>query len=216
MAVRNCPECGHELSGRGRYCIFCGCDLRKARPLKAAESAPVVPAETASVRKSRPAFLAVLLAVAAVLAALAAYTGTVSRKPESPPFRAGMSFEEAAQVMERCGYVCRGEPLREENDTRQDYEGCTVYGYDTRYSVLKVTEGDNPRIVLTHYYADKNWSAGGESFMMRNLKQAMTGLYGKPEFLKSVVDYYNWPAKDGSYMLYSLAGSIIAVRWLEE
>ena len=29
MAVKVCPECRHEIAGRGRYCMFCGCDLRK-------------------------------------------------------------------------------------------------------------------------------------------------------------------------------------------
>ena len=38
MAVRYCPECRHELAGSGRFCLFCGCDLRKRRPVAGAVS----------------------------------------------------------------------------------------------------------------------------------------------------------------------------------
>ena len=55
MAVRYCPECRHELAGRGRYCLFCGCDLRAAPPVSAEKPAGEERAKPAGEKREKPA-----------------------------------------------------------------------------------------------------------------------------------------------------------------
>ena len=75
MAIRNCPECGHELADRGRYCPFCGCDVRKAPRTAAPQAARQAASGTEPAYTERKSPWTGILVLAAALCVIAAVLG---------------------------------------------------------------------------------------------------------------------------------------------
>ena len=224
MAVKYCPECRHEIAGRGRYCMFCGCDLRKTRPVAVPAgqqenraAAAVREPEEAGSQKTSAVRKVIAIAVLALLIAmvgvgLLAYTGISSRKEESPVLQAGMSFAEAARAVERCGFVKDGEDTEKSGKHTRKYKSREVYGYETRYTILETEEGKNGRVSLTHYYSDTQGS-GTESWKFQQIANRMRERYGRPNQMKDIVEGYSWSDGNGGHMLYSIAGMIVLSQW---
>ena len=221
MAIRVCPECRHEITGQ-KYCIFCGCDLRKTgtavlpekKETKRDESLwnPEEGYRRASAgRKVFLLFAIVILAAACVV--LAAYVRPSPQGGEIPVFRAGMNFEEAARAAESCGYRPDGLPSEGYRATTQYYQSREVYGYTTDYSILQVEKGEDGEVTLAHYYQEAIVSVNGESRKKQALKKTMSNLYGDPEYAEGIYPYYWWRAEDGGHFLYSTGDLIVAGSW---
>ena len=226
MAVKVCPECRHEIAGRGRYCMFCGCDLRKSRPVAApAEQAGNRAAESREAaeggnRKTSGILKVVVLAVLVIAAALAGYTLLANvagpfTNPDTPALRAGMSLSEAALAVEKCGFVKDGAYTEKNGKYTQRYKSRQVYGYDTRYSVLEVEPGKNGRVSLSNYYMNSGIEAA-DSWKYVQLAKRMQQLYGVPKQLKGVTEGYSWSEENGGHLLYSVAGMMVATQWQSE
>ena len=221
MAVKYCPECRHEIAGRGRYCMFCGCDLRRTRPAAAPAGQQEDRTDDAREPETGRASGARKVAAVAVLILLAAVAGITllrtfsfsSAKPDSPALRAGMSFTEAARAVEKCGFVKDGEDTEKNGKHTQKYKSREVYGYETRYSILETEEGKGGRVSLTHYYRDTQGS-GTNSWKYVQIANRMREKYGRPKEMKDmVVEGYSWSEGNGGYMLYAVAGMIIVSQW---
>lgn len=222
MVVRCCPECGHEIAGRGRYCMFCGCDLRKtprtAAPVQQGKDRHEENREPderfreklGTIRKAALVIVLALLAVAGVIW-LACIT-VASPRTADPALRAGMSFEEAARAVERKGFVKDGGTVEKNGRTTQNYRSREVYGSTTVYSELEVEEGPKGKVSLKHYYHDIS-GTGENSWIFTLLKRKLTSLYGSPKHGDGVVGYYSWTDGDTHYMLYTLVNTICIDQW---
>ena len=209
MAVRNCPECGHELSGIGRFCQFCGCDLRKAprpaasaggtRPPEAGTWDPADPYRPAPGRTLFRILALIFLIAAGIIAAV--YFSVRTESGPHPQLRGGMSFLEAAAEMERCGFVKEGNPTTNAGTVTQAYKKRAVYGQRADAVGLEVAEGRNGSVGLIAYYIDSAGKTGGESALLRKLKKAMTTRWGDPEYIEAMYNYYRWADADGEHLL---------------
>ena len=220
MAVKVCPECRHEIAGRGRYCMFCGCDLRKTRPVavsagqqenRAGETREPDAGRASGARKVAVVAVLILLAAVAGITLLRTFSFS-SAKPDSPELRAGMSIAEAARATEKCGFVKDGEATEERGKYTQKYKSREVYGYETRYSVLETEEGKNGHVSLTHYYRDTQ-GAGTNSWKYVQIANRMREKYGRPKEMKDIVEGYSWSEGNGGHMLYAIAGMIVVYQW---
>ena len=221
MAVKRCPECGHELAGRGRFCLFCGFDLRKAS--RNAVTAPEQ-AEDRNGRESDEAFgksssavlkivLLSLIAVAAAFALVYFSRSGVNRSVVSdkePVLQAGMSFAEASAEMERCGFVRSPGSGTVPEGTKYscNYLERSVFGQNAHIITLVVEEGKNGYVALSYYYKDTETETGKESRLFRSLKSELSRRFGDPEYNDYIIKYYRWPDRDGYIMLSSSAGLI--------
>jgi len=219
LSVKYCPECRHELAGRGRYCLFCGCDLRKSQqavPAKAPEARSDGgrwDPETAYRRGAagRIVFWALLLAALAAAAVL--YFS--SPKTQLPSFTAGISFENAYREMRRCGFVPLGDPVKQGQATTQRYGSSEVYGIRTVCTDLEVREGTGAAVTLVHYYRDGSKKDQSRSQTFARLKKTLSDRYGDPELIHTQQDYYYWPDDNGYRILSVMDGSIVVGEIME-
>ena len=224
MAVRYCPECRHELAGSGRFCLFCGCDLRKRRPVAGSVSETAAENRTGDSgeapvgsfpgrQKALPVFLFILLVAAAVL--LSVYLGVV-KSPASrsgPELRPGLSFTEASEIMERSGYQPDGEPFLNNGRITQSYQSHEAFGTEAWFVSLDVAEGEGSHVAVTYYYADNDIGLNSNSAVFRNLKKELSHRFGDPEFRTLVYDHYYWPAENGHRMLMDSGELIMLTEW---
>ena len=223
MAVRICPECRHEIAGRQKYCMFCGCDLRKAKTVTLPETKEakrdegVWDPEESYRRASAARKLLLFFGLAALVAACAVLVFSVRTSSPGqgmPALRGGMSFEEASRAMEDSGYAPDGMPSEGYDAVSQLYQGREVYGCDTVYSILQVGRGTDGEVSLAHYYQEDIVSVGGESRRLRGLKKTMSNLYGDAEYGEGVYPYYWWPEENGGHFLYSTGDLVVAGGWV--
>ena len=221
MIVRYCPECRHENTGRGKYCMFCGCDLRKVRPVsvragqavnRAAEARE--PEESGS-RKTPGVLKVILIALIAVVAAVTGIVllGNYGKSPAKdgrPALKAGMTFEEAASAMKRSGFEPEGDPGQRNGVVWQEYRSREVYGYTTQYSVLYVREGEEAEISLTHYYKDRKIGKEKESWDLLMLRSNLNARHGDPAYNDNgIYPFYYWLDGGCTYLLYSMGDQIV-------
>ena len=218
MAVRYCPECRHELAGRGRYCLFCGCDLRAAPPVSAEKPAGESagsdrdrwnPDEAYRSRKSASVLLVVFLAVAAIAAAvfLAGYTDSSSKTPQLD-LRAGMTFEEADALLQQNGFVPDGNPVSNAFTMGRMYRARKMYGLVAHTSELTVDSGKGGQVTLALYYRCDEGQKPASSATFIQLKKNLSSLCGDPVLYDS--DTYYWPEEHG-YRLLTAVGELVIV-----
>ena len=219
MSSRCCPECGHELSGRSRFCLFCGCDLRKTRRsgpvLRQAGSADSRSPrdDGASVsspfRKTAGLLLLVLVVAGLIVLSAGGLMNNRTQKPAFPVLHSGMSFSDAAAEMERCGFSAEGVPAEENGVRTQQYRNCVIYDEAARYVLLEVSEGDTGSVRLSSCFNDSGSSSERETALYRRLKAELSRRYGDPELKKAVYPYYYWQTDDGFCMMTATAGLIM-------
>ena len=222
MAVKYCPECGHELAGRGRFCLFCGCDLR--RPRRAGAGSAVKDGADGARRGSgwdgrreKPARPALVL-IAAFLALAAAFAGFYWFRSSSvyrgPDLRSGMAFEQASAAMEASGFEADGEPYRVGTSVIQRYHSRTVWGCLTLWSELEIQEDAGGRAALAHYYTDPGAEDQGSTGLFRMLKESMSSRYGDPGQLQAGAACY-WAGDEGYHLLAVYQDMIVAASVYE-
>ena len=224
MIAKYCPECRHDITGRGRFCMFCGCDLRKNPPVSATEKKEPKkngdtwdPEEVYQKKSSVPkkAALVILLAALAVVIAFVsvAFIGGGGKNGLSKQLRAGMTFEEAARVMKRNGFEADGEPEQQDGKTFQEYKRNEVYGYTTLRSVLRVEEGADGGITLTHYFNERKLGGEKESWDLLMLRSKLSGQHGDPQYhADGVFPFYSWQDDGAVYLLYSTGKQIVIIE----
>lgn len=214
MAIRTCPECGHELADRGRYCPFCGCDVRKTPPATAPQAAPRK-AESAgeavyTERKSPWTAILLLAAAVCVVAAVLGILYTSKKDGGEPRLRYGMSFEEAAAEMKRCGFVRDGDAVESGGTITQNYAGHTLYGEKAYLISLEADSGKGGEVQLMGYYPDSDPGYEQETVLLRSLKKYMTSRYGDPALTQGVYPWYSWRDKDARMFLFDAGDLILA------
>lgn len=222
MAIKYCPGCGHELAGSGRFCLFCGCDLRKTPSVPSPDPERVSGLSGSyTVQADRKAssgfkiFLAALAAVAVALVLVFVY-GRDGRIPaavsvKEPILLSGMSFEEASAEMERCGFVktdVSGSAVHDGARCSCNFREHNAFGETAMTITLVVDEEKDGYVALSYYFKDNQNNTGGESFLFRRLKNQLSSRHGNPEHNDHILDYYLWHVSDGYVMLSSSAGLI--------
>ena len=192
MADQRCPECGHEITDRGKYCPFCGCELRKG---------PKIPWAV---------LLVVMIAAACiVLAATGVWKG--KDKGTDPTLRYGMSFREAAAEMEKRGFAADGQPLEQRGVITQNYKEHVIYGSRAYIISLEApAEGKNGPVSLACYYPDSDEGYEKETSQFRDLKKYLSARHGDAVLNNRIYVYYTWKEKDGYFMLMDTGGMIVA------
>jgi len=189
-----CPECGHEIIDRGRYCPFCGCDLRKVPGMRT--------------RSPLAVLLVILLAVGCVFAALALIRN--ENRGRDPELRYGMTFREAAAEMERCGFVPEGAETGKDGMLSRNYKEHSIYGRKAWMITLDAREETGGLVTLTSYFVDSDKGYTKKTSVFTGLKDYLTRKHGKPEVKNGVYAYYYWPLGDG-YIILMDAGELIMV-----
>ena len=212
MSVYSCPECGHELVGRSRYCQFCGCDLRKSGHSSASDSEKYERAIVSSGK--RKTLIVTVFAFLAVVIALACYSSAPAKAPLLPSLKPGMDFDEACAAMNSAGFAKEGSSYRSGTAVCQEYSSRNVYGCSTFMSSLEVQEGPDGHISLMHFYVTDYEKDEGKK-LFSQLKGTMSSLYGDPEYLTAVYDYYRWPDDHGYHILVQTNGMIMSGDWLD-
>ena len=223
MSIRHCPECGHELAGRCRYCQFCGCDLRRTPRTASPVSSPASggnPYASGFARGNSPSggrkltVIVVLLVMAAIAASLVFYSR--SHDDAAPPvyslLRSGMGFEEASGILEENGFVRDGDPYVSGGAVTQNYDSHTAYGEKAFIVSLEVDEGRNGRVSLCYYYSDTDHGTDGRTPVFSRLKKELSSRYGDPEYRTAVYDHYYWPDADGYHMLFDTGDLIVLME----
>lgn len=201
--------------------MFCGCDLRKVRPVSApAEqdgngAREVREPEGYGERKASGVLKVILIAAIAVAAAMTCLalpgnSGERVRKDGRVALKAGMTFTEAAAVMKKSGFEPEGEPGQRDGTICQEYRSREVYGYTTQYSTLYVREGEKAEISLMHYYKDRRIRKEKESRDLLMLKSNLSDIHGDPAYNESgIFPFYYWLDGDRSCLLYSMGDQIV-------
>lgn len=213
MAIRTCPECGHELADRGRYCPFCGCDVRKTPRTTVPQAAPkkAEPGGEPVYSERKSPWPAILL-LAAALFVVAAVLGFLysSKKGGDPRLRYGMSFEEAAVEMTRCGFVPDGDAIENRGTVTLNYASHTLYGEKAYIISLEANSGKGGEVQLMGYYPDSDPGYEHETALLRSLKKHMTNRYGDPVLSQGAYPWYSWQDKDVRIILFDSGDLILA------
>lgn len=221
MTDNRCPECGHELAGRGRFCIFCGSDLRKpSRIIGSAQSHSsdgLWNPEKAYGKSASHGTAVLLLAVLCIAIALVSVfainairgSNYSALSEKQPVLHSGMSFTEASAEMERCGFnkVSSSGNSSEGNKFSCNFHEHTSYSETARIITLVVEEGKDGYVAVSYYYMDRE-SSFDESLLFRRLKKELCSRYGDPEYGSYIIDCYRWPISDGYVMLSSTASLV--------
>ena len=189
-----CPECGHEITDRGRYCPFCGCDLRKVPGMRT--------------RSPLAVLLVILLALGCIFAAFA-FIRSESRGRD-PELRYGMTFREAAAEMERCGFVPEGEEYGKDGRASRNYKEHSIYGRKAWMITLEARKNTGGRVTLTTYFVDTDKGYTRKTSVFTGLKNYLTDRHGKPEVKNGAYEYYYWQVDDGFIILMD-AGDMVMV-----
>ena len=209
MGIRMCPECGHEITDRGRFCLFCGCDLRKM-PAKVIEKAPGQAADVTPVKASKFSWNVVLIMLIAVCCAFAAAAFFHNEgRSEDPALRYGMTFKQAAAEMERCGFVPDGVKSRKDGIVSRNYKENRIYGRKAWLVELRAMKEEGGRVTLTAYFQDSDNGYVKETSVLTGLKDYLTKKHGKPEARNAVYEYYYWELADGYIMLMDAGDTVM-------
>ena len=214
MNVKVCPSCGHEIYDRGKFCPFCGCELKGGKAVAVPEAKPADGEtwnpESAYARKSPARVSALFLLLGALIAGLVIYlvSAGVFDSPDSGNWsrvniRAGMSFGDALKQMKQAGFKENGEEYVSQRYRQAVFDSAEVCGNQTVLSVLEVTEGKDAQVIVGHVFNEpKKGSLQQQGPVFRDLKNRLTKLYGEPlEYNMSPFEYYMWNAKDRRVML---------------
>ena len=161
MAQKTCPDCGREITGYGRFCNFCGWDLRKKKqetPRK--DSGAAWNPDEVYARKKSTAAIVVMAAVIALVIAVAGvtvYGGLKDLLPEKLPvtLSADMSASEARKAMRNAGFRQISSSSSSLGDSWL-YDSREVLGIQTVDSMLHVfSVSDTSHFLnLSHYFAE--------------------------------------------------------------
>ena len=216
MAQKTCPDCGREITGYGRYCNFCGWDLRKKKPADPGTSA--VPARKQE-REDRPvrngAIIAIItvLAIAAVSAAALWFSagGNVFRGTEKlPGDLSGIrtNFQAVAE-MKSAGFRQISSSSGSLGDS-WTFDSRKVLGVQTEYSILHILAvSEKQRMTSVNHYFPEEEAGTIESpgKTMRKLLDALTAAYGTPEKDEK---YYTWKDRYSRITLgYGTGGMVV-------
>ena len=209
MAQRVCPDCGHEIDGHGRYCNFCGWDLRAGKETKPGkqDAGAVWNPEEAYARRKGWVILVTIMAVFMITAAVFIVAFGSDRKGREMPagFFNGMSFSEADRRMKDTGFSPTESSYGSNGMIHQEYGSHSVLGEKTLYTALTVSEKETDSyVVVCHYFQDKEGaSAGNPGDMFRSLKEKLTRMYGEPEEDQAFMACY-W-VQDDSFLILGYA-----------
>ena len=196
MTQRVCPDCGREITGHGRYCNFCGWDLRTGKKPEAQkqDAGAVWNPEEAYARGKGGAILITLLAVIAIVAAVFLVMSASDRRGREIPsgFFNGMSFSEADRIMKESGFSPTKSSYGSSGIVHQEYSSRQVLERKTLYTALTVSENERDSYVaVCHYFQDtEGTSPGNPGDAFRGLKEKLTRMYGEPEEDQSFQGYY--------------------------
>lgn len=230
MEKRYCPECGHEIVDRGRFCQFCGCDLRKTPAKPSPDSRSEAPSQsiqhapqstqaprdaqsspgTQPYRNSlslRTVFLIMLITAACAFAVVMIVRNSTGGK--DPTLRYGMTFREAAAEMKRCGFVPDGEPTEKNGITTQNYKEHTLYDTKARWISLEAVKDKGGRVSLSAFYQNGK-GAQTKDMNYWSLKSYLTSKHGKAEKKSAVYEYLRWELKDGYIVLMDAGDMVMA------
>lgn len=214
MNVKVCPSCGHEIYDRGKFCTFCGCELKGGRMVTVPETKPADGEtwnpESAYARQSPARLTALVVLLAALVAALVfllAYSGAFDNANSGNwgrvNLRSGMGFEEARKQMRQAGFKEDGEVYVSREYRRAAFEPAEVYGHRTLFSVLEVSEDKDAQVVAGHVYEEPGkGSMDKQGEVFRDLKKRLTVLHGEPlEYNMDPIGYYMWNTDEARIML---------------
>ena len=230
MSVKVCPSCGHEIYDRGRFCQFCGCELKGGVTAPAAEGTRSGnsgredeniwnPEKAYGNSRRRTALWAILLAVLAAVAAfvLVRYGIYANRSGMPADLRAGMSFRQAREVMRKEGFVEEGVPYESGKLHALQYDSREALGIRTEYSVLELRDGEYAALVHMYYEVERGSMAhpGPVFVQLKNALSKAMGSEGNPE--EGTAQYLIWRKDRRTVMLsYAAADEVQLVIYYTE
>ena len=208
MKIKVCPSCGHEIYDRGKFCQFCGCELRGGKTVDrpderadtdgtwgagAAESGSWNPDK--AYRGSAGRVLVVTLAaVFLVAAAVMAYTHIWGQEMRFPKLNSGMTFLQARQAMREDGFREDEAPYLGSFYNLQRYASREVFGIETVYSELEVQEGSY--VAVGHmYYEPESGTVMNPGPVFRQLERNLNSSLGEGIRAEDGT-YYYWRDRD--------------------
>ena len=207
MTVFYCPECHHEIERRGRFCMFCGCDLRKTARVSVhgKEAGPAEPERDHSFGLKGLTVAAVIL----MLVAVAGFIWTRNSRGSSDIYglRPGMTYNEVCEKLEAQGFERSGDPEVNEGTLIQRFKSNRVYGYDTYFSTLEMSERE---ISFLHCYMGSRGMPAGVPHAFNSVRGELTRKYGEPGFVSEEGTYIAWEDGDRSAALL-MAGEMFTV-----
>ena len=202
MAQKTCPDCGREITGYGRYCNFCGWDLRKRKPAAPVQPAAAPPKQESAERRERSGAAGIVITIVAALAVAAAIffftTGKVSLTVhEKLPGNLGgrLTNWQALAEMKSAGFNLIKSNSSSLGDTWY-FEGRKVLGVQAESTTLYIFDvTEKMRIMsVTHYFREEKMGTlevPGKT--MKELLDKLTQAYGTPNRDDK---NYSWRDKD--------------------
>ena len=211
MKVKICPSCGHEIYDRGKFCPFCGCELKGGKTVDRPEER-IVPEGNGSAGEAgvpeggawnpEKAYggsagrVAALIIAAVLLCAAAVVILSNTSRPDmkTPRLHAGMTFPEACGVMRNEGYREEDAPYLGSFYKLQRYGSREVFGLQTEYSELEVQEGSY--VAVGHmYYEEESGTIMRPGPVFRQLEKNLNSSLGEGTRAEDGTFYF-WQDKD--------------------
>ena len=224
MKIQYCPECKHQIESKGRFCMFCGCDLRKTPPVAMPEKTAEKPDDIRPARdipiglppdddaaydpNKRPlknTVFGILLIIGAVIALVIGIVNS-NKKQKGNYLSTGNSFSSVCRALENSGFTKVGGEEEENGKLTQRFTGGRVYGYPTTSTI--VTE-EKDEITLSHYFSKSNMNTGVALAFM-SMKGELNKQYGKPVYQADDNSYYSWE-QNGKEIALMRAGDVVFI-----
>ena len=209
-----CPECGHELTDRGRFCQFCGYD-RKGKSDRVMSGGSVMwnPHESNASDRRKPTlvFFIFIVVIALIVASVLIIQNVGEKAMKDIAIQQAHTFQGADNALtEVLGFERDGDSYEENGVLIQKYKGKKLYGYKTTESYLEC-EKKTGNLYVWCSYNEGVQSKENTDDLFDKIKLNMDRKYGA-----SILTVYEEDGFEGDYAYWTDGDWVVALFKMEE